>query len=886
MVAMELASPQRPAHRRNASSKSNILRSLVSPRARNEEPQIYSPSSQESRRTQKVPIMPPDHPHGQARSKSRVLGERQGNVQSPPVSPSKSGQKGMAASKTSNDLCNTQRNSMDAPKKSKSSTNLGAVFARMNRSSKDLSVQAPKDKENTTPPSSAGGQTAYTPIWASLNTSKKQDSRHVSKDGKQSNIQEEIARYTPQEYSPSKQRNFNGGFEQSHMRPTLSKRPQSEHVESPNAPTAVGRRISGDRTSFVGRKSEDLERQKRTSVEENTAIKDFAARKASGSSTEAPAKEKLNVTKRGGRVMAAVAAFQGKSKDQPSTQKDAQPLDAKAIEHAFEEVLASRNVPETTRQKMRSMTLTVKADFIEKNQGFANGSPTDGSKSKPASKPAQPSPVDQKPDEDDGRTTKRSRPRSRTFTFSKGDKRNDDSPSKKRRSRSRSRHVAEEEAAATADSSAPPKSPRSSLDKKSGPAIPADFIAYLRKNQNPAKVEVGRMHKLRILLRNETVAWVDSFISLGGMTEIVGLLHRIMAIEWREEHEDSLLHETLNCLKGLCTTERAMAELDKVADELFPALMAMLFDDEKKGPAEYATRTIITSVLCKYFCHWMFTSSITNRYPVNYLAAATTSPPSVLSTRARKVLTYLGEPNRATDEQPIDFVKHMHAPRPYKLWSREITNVTKEVFWIFLHHLNVVPLPRPTSSSNTNTTTTTTTDPAERAKALEATYTTRHFPGSRPPVPAAPYIGGVEWDATTYLTSHLDLLNGILASLPTATDRNALRAELQASGFEKVLGGALRTCKEKFYAGVHDGLRAWVAAASEDAWDVRFVREGPTVEEAAGVAMAKASPAKKGKKKGEEVPKLDVPRLDLEIGVGGGGAADGEKGKDDDGWLG
>jgi vacuolar protein sorting-associated protein 13A/C len=29
-----------------------------------------------------------------------------------------------------------------------------------------------------------------------------------------------------------------------------------------------------------------------------------------------------------------------------------------------------------------------------------------------------------------------------------------------------------------------------------------------------------------------------------------------LAMEWREEHEDQLLHETLLCLKGLCTTER------------------------------------------------------------------------------------------------------------------------------------------------------------------------------------------------------------------------------------------------------------------------------------------------------------------------------------------
>lgn len=64
-------------------------------------------------------------------------------------------------------------------------------------------------------------------------------------------------------------------------------------------------------------------------------------------------------------------------------------------------------------------------------------------------------------------------------------------------------------------------------------ADPADFIHYLREVQKPELVEVGKLHKLRILLRNETVAWVDSFIAGSGMDEIVMLLYRIMKVEWR-----------------------------------------------------------------------------------------------------------------------------------------------------------------------------------------------------------------------------------------------------------------------------------------------------------------------------------------------------------------
>lgn len=221
----------------------------------------------------------------------------------------------------------------------------------------------------------------------------------------------------------------------------------------------------------------------------------------------------------------------------------------------------------------------------------------------------------------------------------------------------------------------------------------------------------------------------------------------------------------------------------------------------------------------------------------------------------------------------------MHVSRPYKLWCREVSNVTKEVFWIFLHHLNVVPLPKPSSSHNDSSP----ADDEERAKTLQATYTHRHFPGSRPPVPAAPYIGGVEWDATTYLTAHLDLLNGLIASLSSTFARNELRAELQASGFEKVLGAVLRTCKEKFYSGVHDGLRAWVAAAAEDGWETSFVREGPTEDEVKDQAV-KASPKKSPKKKKDLPPQIEAPKLlelDLKLEKTNSKALE-----DDDGWLG
>ena len=134
--------------------------------------------------------------------------------------------------------------------------------------------------------------------------------------------------------------------------------------------------------------------------------------------------------------------------------------------------------------------------------------------------------------------------------------------------------------------------------------------------QRPQDVEIGKLHKLRLLLRNETVDWVDTFIRQGGMTELVGLLYRIMEMEWRyvfycntcgvllillprEQHDDDILAEVLRCLKGLCTTDLALKELCKIASTLFPALLAMLFNEEHKGPSDFTHRDLIVSLLCK-----------------------------------------------------------------------------------------------------------------------------------------------------------------------------------------------------------------------------------------------------------------------------------------------
>lgn len=200
------------------------------------------------------------------------------------------------------------------------------------------------------------------------------------------------------------------------------------------------------------------------------------------------------------------------------------------------------------RDKMRSLDTNIKADFIKQDKGeSSSGSKAAASSSTPWNAFSAKRPVVQDRSHSNGgdygipkaipesASPTKSRTRSKTFTLSKGS----ESPSKKQKADAHGAHGRVKSIDFT--QSGPSKSLTSLgahqaaavLAAASQPAVPEEFILYLRRMLKPEDVEVGKLHKLRLLLRNETVAWVDSFITSGGMDEVVGLLHRIIAVEWR-----------------------------------------------------------------------------------------------------------------------------------------------------------------------------------------------------------------------------------------------------------------------------------------------------------------------------------------------------------------
>ncbi|KAK0617334.1 armadillo-type protein [Immersiella caudata] len=834
-----------PRHAHHQRTKSSVLRSLIGHRRNNSDgvalpPALLIPTTTtEVQICTKGPSLDSSHEHHHLVPKMslQALGELQQNrqdqvqrlpernrerAQAPP-SPSKGGfatisLKALGVKESSKSSKLKEPSSPTKPKKTKSATNLSTLLSRpksiknLKQLLSDEDARSAKDKENRTPPSSVANEhTLPPPIYAQF----------VSQ-------------------------NF-GSLDS----------PQAIRGDPFGGQTGSGTgRAAGLTTGEgVGKQRPKSYQPYATSMEGKPVLADGKQGRSKQNADDVARKRMTWGKDESNARSSSKNIFHGMGgRSKSSTSLKAEPfIDPKDIDKHLEAMLDRRNIPENQRYKMRNLSDTIKMEFIRQDWAEAQDKlerpATNGSIRSSDGSAAGGS------DRDDSKKKKHARGLS--LTLGKGTSKAPLSPTKKQKTDSSlGRHFRSK-----STENVPSDQPSSSSEAPSNGGIfakvkgqqrPADFVSYLRKVQKPELVEVGKLHKLRLLLRNETVAWTEDFIRQGGMEEIVGLLHRIMAVEWREEHEDALLHENLLCLKALCTTALALQYLHSIHATLFPALIHMIFDPEKKGPSEFTTRNIITSVL------------------LTYIECAT---PQERISRAEVVLGYLRDPQPKEEERPVSFVLDMRRERPYRIWSKEVVSVTKEVFWIFLHNVNIIALPpsSPSSASlldktdggvSTNGTQHPSTDEYAGSDAQLA-YMARYFPQERPPVPAAPYVGGVEWDATNYLASHLDLMNAIIACTgPTSQHRNALRAELRISGWERCMGGSLRMCKEKFYGSVHDGLRTWVAAAAADGWDVRDVRYGPPPD------SRPASPVKRAggvKKKVEEAPRIEMPKLNLGI---------------------
>lgn len=357
-----MASPAPVSHQRTKST--GILKGLVSKGHSRAETAVYDASPA-------ALMLPPDHPHSQLRTANRTQ-PIPTNAPTSPRKPQESKEQparggmhkksmssvslrslGIDKERPSRESGRTWGEDSTSPKKIKSSANLVSLF-RKNKQPEAPRVPV-RDKENTTPPSTSNTtEPLHTPIWAQFSSQPLQDVSATSKvplNDQRRSGDEDIAIYSPQDYSPSKQRNF---FE--HSQPSLqNKSPPKPRPKSVFLPTSGSTASLLD--TFKARKSTSVERPpladtkgnegraKESFATKTTNPRGFLSRASSdyGQTSNAP-KAVPDSPKKQSRVMAAVAAFNGKSK--ANTRSATSPtspvkLDPKVVDVEFESVLVS-----------------------------------------------------------------------------------------------------------------------------------------------------------------------------------------------------------------------------------------------------------------------------------------------------------------------------------------------------------------------------------------------------------------------------------------------------------------------------------------------------------------------------------------------------------------
>lgn len=437
----------------------------------------------------------------------------------PPPSPTKTGFSSISLrafggkDRDSSKPPKTRDNSPTKPKKARSATNLAALLRPKSiKNLKQLLTDEgdgakEKDKENRSPPSSLGSDhhatvVPPTPIYA---------------------------QFASQNFGPPSPR-LDSPVEM-HMR---SGNPLAERAGAPAPPLQKKPRPKSFQ-AYMGRGGNDDTKGSTGSGDSDSRAKRLTWGK-SGTPAAAAAAARPATASRNNSSTSTIGAAPEMPVIEPSD-----------IDKHLEAMLDRRNIPENQRYKMRNLSSTIKMEFIRQDWAEMqakmdrppshDGNPPAVSASGPRAGPTMDQPNDNSNNGSPKKEKKKhGRGLSLTIVRGSGNKSNPSSPTKKKGDSSLGRHFRTKSSESVVSEPPSPYAPgygSSFLAKVKGQQLPGDFVAYLQKVQQPELVEVGKLHKLRLLLRNETVAWTEEFIRQGGMKEIVELLHRIMAVEWR-----------------------------------------------------------------------------------------------------------------------------------------------------------------------------------------------------------------------------------------------------------------------------------------------------------------------------------------------------------------
>ena len=309
---------------------------------------------------------------------------------------------------------------------------------------------------------------------------------------------------------------------------------------------------------------------------------------------------------------------------------------------------------------------------------------------------------------------------------------------------------------------------------------PEAYAALLR-----ATVPVGRIKCLRTAIASESPAWIKKFLAAGAAEALVHRIDDICALNWREDADETMLHELVRCVLALGTSEPGRVALAAQAPNPFLQLSELLFRGMR--PAALSTRRHIIE------CLQLLTRLDVIVAVVDAMVSQIVCQVPAHALRQARVL---GVPRgvqlafalmHSADSCGSDKVPFLRCERPRVLrdYCNELTNTAAEFFWVFCHPENEV------WDANG--------DECAAARAPRA-------PSS--------ITASVEWDAMAYLTAHLGLLNTLARALGHT---EALSDELLGSGFAQV-PNKLRRASQTYYADLHvelAHLARWLAPRDE-----------------------------------------------------------------------
>ncbi|KAG8752387.1 hypothetical protein FRC11_008402 [Ceratobasidium sp. 423] len=358
----------------------------------------------------------------------------------------------------------------------------------------------------------------------------------------------------------------------------------------------------------------------------------------------------------------------------------------------------------------------------------------------------------------------------------------------------------------TKDSDKPkPKNPKAKGVERD--IISAQKFGQILTNAKSVELDLETVKKLRIMLRNEAASWSEDFLRTGGYSALMSRLHELLDMEWREEsRDDPILHEILRCFKALSTSSIGCFALRSSAPTPFVQLVSLLYSDKK--PGDICSRQLIVELLLILFeiypppprTRGWSNSSV----PSTPTLAAPPSPPPQYTLPAPHTTLYsliralLLTPAPLPSEcpsapiSPHAFIESLRTPRIYKTYLQELADICRDYFWVFCHPGNTIwALPR-----------------VDEVKV------------ERPRAPGG-MTGGVEFEAMTYMTTHLRLLNAISRiaadqQLPPSDEMSAhkFHSDLFASGLERILATA-RKASTAYYPTLHLEISRYIQHTQE-----------------------------------------------------------------------